>query len=189
MECGDAHRRKGEHALADAADMARVQQGDESAFSEIVRRHQTALVNFFRRLGAYTDAEDLAQETFLRVFRYRDRYRPTARFETFLYTVARHVWCDRLRKVRRVETGMTALERREEERQDEHRENRDARLEAIRQAVDELPDSLRMTVVLIVYEEFDYETTARILGIPVGTVKSRFHEAMHRLKRKLRGGS
>ncbi len=187
MVFGDKNRRDREQGSEDAADMARARAGDEAAFSAIVRRHQTALVNFFRRLGALPDAEDLAQETFLRIFRYRLRYRESARFSTFLYTVARHVWVDRLRKERRAETGRAFLTQRAEERREERRENRDARLEAIRRAVEDLPDYLRMTVELIVYQEFDYETVARILGIPLGTVKSRFHEAMQRLKRRLSG--
>lgn len=188
MDPGFPTRGGAEQALADAADMARVQDGDDSAFSAIVRRHQTSLVNFFRRLGAYSEAEDLAQETFLRVFRYRGRYRPTARFATFLYTVARHVWCDRLRKLQRAEAERAALEQREEDRRIERREVVEERLAAIREAVEELPEHLRMTVVLIVYQEFDYETTARILDIPLGTVKSRMHEAMQRLKRRLGAG-
>ena len=83
--------------------MERVRSGDQDAFVRLIHRHQQSLVNFFRRLGAYSDAEDLAQETFLRVFRYRFKYRPVAKFTTFLYTVARHVWADGLRKTMRHE--------------------------------------------------------------------------------------
>ena len=58
--------------------MERIRSGDASAFADLVRRHQTSLVNFFRRLGAYNDMEDLAQEVFVRVYRYREKYRPRA---------------------------------------------------------------------------------------------------------------
>ncbi len=87
----------------DAARMLEVAIGSEAAFTELVHRHQNSLLNFFVRMGASSDGEDLVQETFVRLFRYRQKYQPTARFRTFLYHVARRVWADRARKILRFE--------------------------------------------------------------------------------------
>jgi RNA polymerase sigma-70 factor (ECF subfamily) len=168
--------------LEDAALMAASRTGDLDAFSELVKRHQKSLVNFFTRLGASYHAEDLAQETFVRLFKYRDRYVPSARFTTFLYTLGRHAWCDTLRKWQRRDKGMVLLQTDASIRQEEHSAARDGRAEAVRAAVERLPEKLRLVVVLSIYEGFDYETIAKVAGIPVGTVKSRMFLAVQRLK-------
>lgn len=87
--------------------MLRVQQGDEQAFAELVTNYQDRLINVFSNLvDSRETAEDLAQEVFLRVYRYRDRYQPTARFSTWLFRVAHNVasnlrrTADRRREVR-----------------------------------------------------------------------------------------
>ncbi|MGQ9662388.1 MAG: RNA polymerase sigma factor [Kiritimatiellia bacterium] len=92
-------RQVGWTADRDADLMLEVADGSEEAFAELIRRHQDSLLNFFVRMGAHYHAEDLVQETFLRIFRWRKRYRPTARFRTFLYVVARHVWVDNCRRL------------------------------------------------------------------------------------------
>ncbi len=172
--------------LEDAALMSASRAGDLEAFSKLVRKYQQGLVNFFIRLGASSYAEDLAQETFIRLFKYRDRYMPTAKFTTFLYTLARHAWCDTLRKWQRRDKGLTLLKADASARDEERNDARDQRVDEVRAAVEQLPEKLRLVVVLSVYEEFDYETIARIMGIPVGTVKSRMFLAMQRLKQGLR---
>jgi RNA polymerase sigma-70 factor (ECF subfamily) len=139
-------------------------------------------VNFFVRLGASSYAEDLAQETFIRVFKYRDRYSPSAKFTTFLYTLGRHALCDLLRQWQRRDKGLALIRSESDAREDERREPLDQRVEAVRAAVERLPEKLRLVVVLGVYEGFDYETIGRVAGIPVGTVKSRMHLAVQRLK-------
>jgi len=165
--------------------MAAAAGGDQEAFAAIVRRHQRGLVNFFIRLGASSFADDLAQETFVRLYRYRQRYRPTARFTTFLYTLARHAWYDLLRKRKRQDEGLARFQDETAVRGSERSEPRDDRNETVRDAVAQLPGKLRLVVVLSVYEGFDYDTIARIAGIPVGTVKSRMFLAIRRLKELL----
>jgi RNA polymerase sigma-70 factor (ECF subfamily) len=79
------------HCLSDRDLMGMVKLGQREAFEILVCRYQRALLNFFSRMGANIgDAEDMVQETFLRVFKYRFKYRPLAKFTTFLYTLARH---------------------------------------------------------------------------------------------------
>lgn len=161
--------------------MASIRDGDQGAFLTLVRRHQDALVNFFHRLGAYTDAEDLVQETFLRVFRYRDKYRPDAKFTTFLYTIGRHAWADGLRKQKKQETvsERVTLESSISDRVEVH--GAEARMDA-QVALDMLPEKLRIVLVMSFYQGLRYEEIAEILEVPVGTVKSRVFLAMERMR-------
>ena len=165
----------------DFALMAAVQQEQRDAFAVLIRRHQSAVVNLFRRLGANHDAEDLAQDTFLRLYRYRLRYRPTAKFTTFLYTLARHAWADHLRRAwkreRIADRGRVEQADCDAAAQDRARTRLDAQA-----ALDRLPEKLRRVVVLSLYQGLRYEDIAAVLRVPVGTVKSRMFLAMGRLK-------
>ncbi len=166
----------------DFALMARLRAGDTAAFAALIRRHQVALVNFFRRMGASNEAEDVAQETFLRVWRYRQRYRPTAKFTTFLFTLARHAWADHLRRAHKQErvaerVGAEAAPH-DATAQDAARRRLDAQV-----ALAALPEKLRLVVVMSLYQGLKYEEIATALGIPVGTVKSRMFLALGRLKK------
>lgn len=181
-----AMEQSAENPLEDAALMAASRAGDPEAFAALIRRHQRGLVNFFFRLGASSYAEDLAQETFIRLFKYRDRYTPSAKFTTFLYTLGRHAWCDMLRKWQRQERGLELVQTEAAVRGEERTDPREERAEAVRAAVERLPEKLRIVVVLGVYEGFDYEAIAAIAGIPVGTVKSRMFVAVQRLKEWLK---
>lgn len=161
--------------------MQRVRAGDTTAFAVLIRRHQAAVVNFFRRHGAHTEAEDVAQETFLRVWRYRLRYQPTARFTTFLFTVARHAWADHLRRMQKreriAERVETELLPHDATAQHTARRRLDAQA-----ALNALPEKLRCVVVMSLYQGLKYEEIAAALDVPVGTVKSRMFLAMARLK-------
>lgn len=84
-------------AAEDIAWMLRARDGDLAAFSLLVEKHQQAIMNFFARSGVYRDVEDLAQEAFLKLYRARRRYKPTAKFTTFLYLIARQVMIDGIR--------------------------------------------------------------------------------------------
>ena len=70
--------------------------------AELIGRYQEKLLNFFYRLGVYNDAEDLVQETMVRVYKNREKYRAEASFSTWLYTIARNCWRDRVRKIFRI---------------------------------------------------------------------------------------
>ena len=162
--------------------MLEVKGGSEVAFARLIHLHQDRLLNFFLRMGVYQDAEDLVQETFVRVWRARERYRPTAKFTTFLYTVARHVWADRGRKAlsrKRLEESLKT----------------DAELGGgmvpppsragmdVQQALNRLSPKLRDVIVLNVYQGLQYQEIAEVLGIPLGTVKSRINLAIHELRK------
>jgi len=165
--------------------MQQVGAGDEAAFASLVDRHQRPLLNFFARMGATTDGDDLVQETFVRLYRYRAQYRPAARFVTFLYHLARHVWADRGRKLGRQRRLVSAWEA-------ECRHHHaavppcDGRSLDIQAALDRLSPKLREVIVLNVYQGLRYQEVAEVLGIPLGTVKSRLNLALAALKESLK---
>jgi RNA polymerase sigma-70 factor (ECF subfamily) len=162
--------------------MLLVAGGDREAFGTLVRRHQQQLMNLFRRLGADAHgAEDCAQETFLRLFRSRLSYRPSAPFPAFLYTLARHSWVDWSRRRQR-RMSVTLDEAPMES--DEGSVSIDDRLD-LEAAVQGLPDHLRWVVLLSVDRGLSYPDVGDVLDIPVGTVKSRMFHAIRRLREAL----
>lgn len=161
--------------------MLEAARGSEAAYETLVRRYQGVLMNLFRGLGAQHDeAEDAVQETFLRIHAYRFRYRPTASFRTFLFTVARRTWldlCRRRNRRRRLEAagadpGTMAASA---------GPGPDLRLD-LEAGLAELPEGQRMVLVLSLYGGLLYEEIATVLGIPEGTVKSRVFHALRKLR-------
>lgn len=166
--------------------MARVRDGDLAAFEALVQRHQRPLMNFFVRLGVTMDVEDLAQETFVRLYRYRSRYRPSAKFTTYLYLLARQVRIDFLRKMNR-RAALHEKAAKETPRQVEPAAAaRGARIDAAT-ALGMLSEAMREVVVLSVLQGLSHGEISEILGIPVGTVKSRLSIALHRLREAMQG--
>ncbi|HNX34893.1 MAG TPA: RNA polymerase sigma factor [Kiritimatiellia bacterium] len=171
--------------MDDAALMRIVRDDDgRDAFAVLVKRHQKMLLNFFARSGVQYDCEDLVQQTFLRLYRYRDRYAPTAKFTTFLFLLARQVWIDELRRRKRHERLVEGLAA------EPHPEfAAPAAAEAgaaggmdLDRALAALPQGLREVVELGVYQDLPYAEVAEILKIPVGTVKSRMFNALAKLR-------
>ena len=174
--------------IDDADLMLRVRSEDDGgAFAELVRRHQKTLLNFFARSGVQYDCEDLVQQTFLRLYRYRERYVVTAKFTTFLFLLARQVWIDELRRRRRRERladSLAAEPHPEFARPADASAGESGDIDLAR-ALEALPAGLRRVVELGVYQELAYTEIAKILGIPVGTVKSRMFNALARLRAEL----
>lgn len=166
----------------DVADMQATANGDRAAFDRILLRHQDFLVNFFRRLGACQGmAEDLTQETFVRLYKWRTRYRPAARFVTFLFTLARHAWADAQRKRGRRIAMATAWDPEFHDRGKEETPHHDLRLD-MQDALLQLEEGQRMVVLLNTFEGLSYAEVGTALGIPEGTVKSRMFHAMRKLR-------
>ncbi len=165
----------------DFALMALVRAEREEAFRALVLRHQRPLLNYFVRLGASSHGEDLAQETFLRLWNYRKKYRPTAKFTTFLYTLARHVWLDYVRRQVRFKLFADRY-RREMPAATDGGLGRLRRQLDVQAALDRLSPKLRDVLVLAVHQGLSYDEIAAIVRIPVGTVKSRVFNALAALQ-------
>lgn len=160
-------------------------EDDEDAFSEIVERYQNVLLNLFLRKGvSSSDGEDLAQRTFLRLWRYRARYSPRAKFTTFLFLLANQEALDFFRAAGRrrdLEERFAA----EQEAEGGGRAESAPDGDSVRRAVARLPEGLRDVVELGVFQDLPYADVAEILGIPRGTVKSRMFHALRKLKEML----
>ncbi len=178
----------------DVALMLRVKSGDIAAFEELVEIHQGPVIGTVgKMLGGYSDAEDIAQQVFVRVWKSAERYQPKAKFTTWLFTITRNLVFNEARRRKRKPT--VSVEEREEE---SHRIVEDvqtvspdqnvlqAELEAsVNKAIRELPEKQRMAVVLRRYEEMPYEEIGSILSISVPAVKSLLFRARAQLKDSL----
>lgn len=169
---------------ADAELMVEAAAGSDVAFTVLVRRYQNLLLNFFARMGASSNCEDLVQETFIRLYRYRDRYRPTARFTALLYHLARNVWADSGRKAARFEKLTFRLRAESAIPIETDFTNPGERLD-VDAALQKLSPKLREVIVLNIYQRLRYQEVADVLGIPLGTVKSRINLALAALKKIL----
>jgi RNA polymerase sigma-70 factor (ECF subfamily) len=166
---------------ADVALMLQVAQGEHSAFETLVKKHQKPLLNFFVRMGAYSDSEDLVQDTFVRLYRYRERYQPTAKFTTFLYVLAHRVWADLGRKTQRRDRLSAGLQT-EVETNSQTADASPMPVMDVEAALDKLSDKLRDVIVLNIYQGLRYQEIADVLNIPLGTVKSRINLAITALR-------
>ena len=172
----------------DARLMEAAARDDLKAFERLVVRHQQHLLNFFLRCGVYTDAEDLVQQTFVRLYRYRDRYERRAKFTTFLYLLARQVRVDEVRKrirLRRIKDR--AREHEEVLGGPAHNPPRDGLLvDVLQKALNQLSDKHREVIVLGVLQEMPYAEISAVLEIPIGTVKSRMFHALREMRQLLK---
>ena len=179
----------------DAELMLRVREGDAESFALLLGRHRRPVIHFlYRMLQNQAAAEDLAQEAFLRVYRSRSTYEPTARFTTWLFRIATHLALNWLRDAKR-EKGYqrlgaeqhngAMLEVADSGLSVEQNMVREARLEEVRRAVAALPDKQRAAVLMHKYEELDYAQIASVIGCSESAVKSLLFRAYETLRKNL----
>ena len=171
----------------DATQMARVRSGDRDAFSDLVDRHKDAVVNYLTRLTGDRDrAEDLAQETFLRLFRSAGSYTEQGLLRGYLFRIATNLVRSEERREKRLRLLLPFLGRSDHTepaapsgllRQEMHRE--------VSAAVAQLPLRYRVPLVLHEIEGWAYADIAQALGCREGTVKSRIHRGRQHLKERL----
>jgi len=183
----------------DAALMLRVKQGDSAAFAQLVDKYKQPVFNLvYRMLHDATEAEDLAQNVFVQVFRSAHRYQVSAKFSTWLFTIARNFSLNELR--RRSRHPSASLDATHPE-QDDHplRQFEDKQTcsppesllhgeleEKIQQALAELPEHQRTAILLCRQEELSYEEIAKVLGCSLSATKSLIHRGRDSLKQKLK---
>jgi RNA polymerase sigma-70 factor, ECF subfamily len=183
----------------DAALMLRVKRGDREAFSILVEQYKQPVMNFiFRSLRDETEAEDLAQNVFLQVYKSRDRYERTAKFSTWLFTIARNLCLNEIR--RRSRHPAESLEETHTEHEDQPQrqyEDKKVRLPTedllhgelarkIEEALAALPENQRTAILLCRQDELSYEEIAEILGCSLSATKSLIHRGRETLKEKLK---
>jgi len=172
--------------------MRRTRGGDDAAFAALVRRYEAPLFNFARRmLGHGSEADDVFQETFVRVYRHRDRFDSGLRFRPWLYRIAANLCRDRRRWWKRrpgddysVDVDHASIADTASSPSDHARAAEIGA--AIDAAVARLPEKHRAVFVMARYDGLGYDEIAAALGIPVGTVKSRMNKAAAVLIEQLR---
>jgi len=184
-------------ARTDVQLMLDVKAGDEASFDFLLQKYRSPLVNFLNRMVRdQATAEDLAQEVFLRVYRARKQYTPSAKFTTWLFRIATNLALNSVRDNRHNRMGISIdapadgddsppLELKAREmRMDERMIERD-RVEIIRRAICSLPEKQRAAVLLHKYEEMDYGEIAGILDCSEGALKSMLFRAYETLRVQL----
>ena len=188
--------------VSDEKLIAEARTGNQGAFNSLVGRYEKELYGYLRRyVGDATLAEDVFQNTFLKVYEKLDQYEQGRPFRPWLYTIATHQAVDTLRRQNRRKAvsldrhGSSGLESDQSSladllvARDESPQDAMSRVEqkqALRQAVEELPELYRQVMLLAYYQEMKYKDIAEVLGVPLGTVKSRLHAAVNRLMGKLK---
>ena len=180
--------------LSDEELIHRFQDGDIYAFDAIVNRYKDQLLNFASRfLNNPEEAEDVVQETFLRIFRNKHAYREIAKFSTWVYTIAGNLAKTELRKRKRrkyLYLSDMGYDDKEYEIVDPSA-NTEKEVESlfqekiIQKAIDELPPRFRQVILLVEIQELPYEEVSKIMRVPLGTVKSRVNRARLKLQAKL----
>jgi RNA polymerase sigma-70 factor, ECF subfamily len=169
--------------------LSRLRAGDRAAFEELVRTHQHRIYALaLRMLGNAAEAQDVAQEAFLRAHRGLAEFRGEARLSTWLYAIASRLCLNRLagserRLARHGEETLTRLP--DGRPGPDQALERDEIEEALHRAIGELAEERRIVVILRDVEGLAYEEIAEALELPVGTVRSRLHRARLDLKEKL----
>ncbi|HET7259800.1 MAG TPA: sigma-70 family RNA polymerase sigma factor [Candidatus Acidoferrum sp.] len=188
-------------ARSDVQLMLDVKAGDERSFELLLQRYRTPLVNFlYRMVRAREEAEDLAQEVFLRVYRARKDYVPSAKFTTWLFRIATNLALNSVRDNRhqRMEISLDAPVTVDAEDGDEKPMDiaekhpnieqhlvEEARKNMIRHAIDKLPEKQRAAVLLHKYQELDYGDIAKILECSESALKSLLFRAYETLRVEL----
>lgn len=175
--------------------MAQAGSGDMAAFEQLVEKHQGLVAGTIgHMLGDNLDVEDLAQQVFVRLWKSASRYKPRAKFTTFLLTITRNLVFNELRRRKRHSALPLQAEPDGEEMQlkDEQGSTPDATLlehelqNAVESAIAELPETQRMALVLRRYQELSYEEIAEVLNQSVPAVKSLLFRARTELRERLK---
>ena len=178
--------------------MVRYMAGDENAFSEIVSLYKDALYAFLRKfLNQQALVEDVFQDTFLQLYASRDKFDSNRPLRPWLFTIAANKAKDALRKIQRrseinlgtagpsddmsIDDLFNMLSSYEQTPLDEV--SRDETAQRVRMIIADLPENLRIILILSYFEQFSYKQMAEILSIPIGTVKSRLHTAVGQFAR------
>ena len=189
----------GNGGLSDAEMMLRVKAGDDSAFDYLVQKYRRPIISFMYRMAHNgAAAEDLAQEVFLRVYRSRKNYEPSAKFSTWLYRIATNLGVNYARDTRHerpenvmpldepdVETGQ-APDLPDKAPNVEEQILRRERLRAIRQKIEALPERQKLAVLMHKYQQMDYRQIAEVLKLSESATKSLLFRAYETLRVQLK---
>ena len=187
-------RKQSPFVYTDEQLIARFQSGDERAYIELVNRYRDRLINFvYPFLGDFEQAEDVVQETMLKLYEKKHYYREIAKFSTWIYTIARNLANTELRKKKRRKTTYISRMTKDDRQYDipaiQADLNQNLQNEFIRDrihaAIKELPEHFKTVIILRDIQELSYDDISNIVGVPLGTVKSRINRARLQLQAEL----
>jgi len=180
--------------------IGRVRLGNKHAFEVLIRRHQRSVLNFiFRFMGNRTDAEDLTQEVFLRIWKVAGTYKPEAKFTTWLYRIATNLCINKQRsiRIRRLFAKSYSEEQRRGSKDsfiigegtelltpEDHLIDSEQSVQLLN-ALNELPTNQRLTIVLKIYDEMSYQEISQIMDRSISAVDSLLIRAKKNLRKKL----
>ena len=171
----------------------RFQEGDINAYNELVKRYKDRLLNFvLRYFNNVEQAEDVVQDTLIKLYTHASYYKNVAKFSTWIFTIAKNNALTELRKNKRKKTDSLWTEdgqiidiNSKEESLDSKVQNEIA-IDQLNKFLDEIPENFRMAVVLRDFQELSYEEISKILEIPNGTIKSRINRGRIQLAEKMK---
>ncbi|MDX2225757.1 MAG: sigma-70 family RNA polymerase sigma factor [Verrucomicrobiae bacterium] len=179
--------------------MMKVKQGDLRAYEELVNRHKRVVVNvIYKMIGDENEAQDVAQNVFIQIWKAAPRYEPTAKFTTWMFTIARNLALNEIRRrgVHRHDSLQGSQKPDDEASEPQFADTTQkepshyvlgAELEEkIREALDSLPENQRTALILRRYEDMAYEEIAEILKCSVGATKSIIFRARETMKERLK---
>lgn len=173
---------------ADLDDVRRVLAGDAEAFAGIVRRWQGPLVNLaYRYCRDSGRAEEMAQEAFLRAFRFLGKWRQDAAFSTWLFALAANVYRSHLRRIPPPEVEFDEQREVPDDSDTADDLERGQRAHIVREFVSRLPEKYRDAILLFYFQDMNLAQTAGCLGVREGTLKARLHRGRELLGRRLAG--
>ncbi|MEW6358655.1 MAG: sigma-70 family RNA polymerase sigma factor [Planctomycetota bacterium] len=173
------------------------QAGDESCFEQLIERHKQRVFSLvYRFLGGGPDAEDVAQDVFMRVYRAKGSYKPTAKFTTWLYAICRNTCFKELQKRRPIpialpgeaeDTADDSIHQMGNRRPPSPSDSllRDEQALVVKAAIDALPDAQRMAVILSKYDQLSYQEIAEVMECSAKAVKSLLYRAREGLRDRL----
>ncbi len=175
--------------------MKRFQEGDENAYSELVNRYKNKLINFiYNYVGDVDSAEDIVQDSMIKLYQKKHYYKEIAKFSTWLYTIAKNLANTELRK--RKQRKITLLSQLSKGGKDfalpsnensvGHDIQTDIATRLIQKAINELQDKFREVIILRDIQELSYDDISSIVNVPIGTVKSRINRARLQLQLELK---
>jgi len=184
---------KDKFKLSDEKLILRFQEGDINAYNELVKRYKDRLLNFvFRYFNNREQAEDVVQDTLIKLYTHASYYKKIAKFSTWIFTIAKNNALTELRKNKRKQTDSLwtedgkVIDINSKEQSLDVKVQNEIAIDQLNKFLDEIPENFRMAVVLRDFQELSYDEISKILEIPVGTIKSRINRGRIQLAEKMK---
>tara|TARA_B100000700_G_scaffold135637_1_gene151573 strand:- start:3827 stop:4402 length:576 start_codon:yes stop_codon:yes gene_type:complete len=184
---------KDDFKLSDEKLIALFQSGDINAYNELVERYKERLFNFvLRYFNNKEQAEDVVQDTLIKLYTHASYYKNVAKFSTWIFTIAKNNALTELRKNKRKRTESlwtedgNPLDINSKEQSLDQKTHNEFAINQLNRFLDEIPENFRMAVVLRDFQELSYDEISKILEIPIGTIKSRINRGRIQLAEKMK---